>query len=364
MKDVNLGFFHRKNNQSDLFMQDNQALNIEKLQFGIVGNGSWATALAKILTDNELSVHWWMRQQPVAMHLASRFHNPHYLSSVVFGPDRIFPSSNLDAVIRASNVVILATPSAYMEPLLEQLPKDIFKGKIILSAVKGILPEYNRLINDFLSDRFGFPLADYVAITGPCHAEEVAEERLSYLTFSGLNPQKAELLSQCFRNNYIRTTVNHDIWGSQYAAVLKNIYAVGAGLAHGAGYGDNFLSVYITNCYREMHGFLTAQFEQLHPSDKWPDFLTSAYLGDLLVTCYSPHSRNRTLGALVGKGYSVKAAIAEMNMVAEGYFAAKGMKEIAEKLSINMPIANTVFKILWEAKPVEDGFSDIKSLLN
>lgn len=345
-------------------MQEDQKLLAEKMKFGIIGNGSWATALAKILTDNLFTVRWWMRQQPVARHLASRLHNPHYLSSVFFAPESIYPTDDIQKVIRASNVVVLATPSAYMGPLLEALPKDIFQGKMVVSAVKGLLPERNDLINDYLVAEFQFDLEDYVAITGPCHAEEVAEERLSYLTFSGLNKENAREIATCFTNTYIQTTVTHDVWGSQYAAVLKNIYAIGAGMAHGIGYGDNFLSVYITNCYREMHYFLTTQFEKIHPSTIWPDFHTSAYLGDLLVTCYSPHSRNRTLGSLVGKGYSVKAAIAEMNMVAEGYFASKGIGNIIQKLDLQMPIVKAIFEVLWERKTVEEGLEEIKGWLS
>lgn len=345
-------------------MQEEQEVLARKIKFGIIGNGSWATALAKILTDNSFKIHWWMRQQPVARHLASLLHNPHYLSSVFFASESIDPTDDIEKVIRGANVVVLATPSAYMGPILEALPKDIFKGKIVVSAVKGILPERNDLINDYLVEAFQFDLEEYVAITGPCHAEEVAEERLSYLTFSSLNVEKAKEIAACFSNNYIQTTETHDVWGSQYAAVLKNIYAIGAGMAHGFGYGDNFLSVYITNCYREMHHFLTTQFEKIHPSSIWPDFHTSAYLGDLLVTCYSPHSRNRTLGSLIGKGYSVKAAIAEMNMVAEGYFAAKGIQSIIQKLAVEMPIINALFQVLWEGATVGEGLDEIKRWLS
>lgn len=345
-------------------MQDALELESGNMKFGIIGNGSWATALAKILTDNTFTIHWWMRQQPVARHLATRLHNPHYLSSVFFSPESIQPTDDMEKVIQSSNVVLLATPSAYMGPLLEALPKDIFEGKTVISAVKGLLPGRNDLINDYLVEGFHFNLEDYFAITGPCHAEEVAEERLSYLTFSGLNLEKAKEIAACFNNSYIQTTATHDIWGTQYAAVLKNIYAVGAGMAHGAGYGDNFLSVYITNCYREMYHFLTTQFDKIHPSTIWPDFHTSAYLGDLLVTCYSPHSRNRTLGSLVGKGYSVKAAIAEMNMVAEGYFAAKAIRNIIRKLDLEMPIVEAVYSVLWEGRPVEEGLNAIKKVLS
>lgn len=345
-------------------MPVNPGKPLKEKQFGIIGNGSWATALAKILTDNSFPVNWWMRKKPVASHLATRLHNPDYLSSIIFSPESISPSTDLQKVITASDIILLVTPSTFMGPLLEQLPKDIFFNKVVISAVKGILPKRNDLINDYLAEVFHFNLNDYFAITGPCHAEEVAEEKLSYLTFSGLKKEKTSTIASCFANNYIHTTITHDLWGSQYAAVLKNIYAIGAGIAHGAGYGDNFLSVYITNCYREMHQFLLSQFEKIHPSSDCPDFHTSAYLGDLLVTCYSPHSRNRTLGKLIGSGYSVKEANTEMTMIAEGYFAAKGIGSIIKKLEIEMPIIQAIYHILWKEKLVEEGLEEIKKYLS
>lgn len=327
--------------------------------YGIIGNGSWATALAKVLTDNGNYVHWWMRKESATKHLRERHHNPNYLSSVVFPHDSINPTTNLQEVIHNSEKILLVTPSAYMEPILEALPKNIFNGKIIISAVKGLLPQHSNLINDYLKENFDFDTQNYFAITGPSHAEEVAEERLSYLTFSGLNVEHSKEIAEGFTNYYLKTTVNNDLWGSQYAAVLKNIYALGAGIAHGADFGDNFLSVYITNCFREMHYFLTNQFDQLHPSDDYPDFHTSAYLGDLLVTSYSLHSRNRTLGTFIGKGYSVKSAFTEMNMVAEGYFAAKSINNIINNMGLQMPIIQTIYRVLWENKSADEGLKDI-----
>jgi glycerol-3-phosphate dehydrogenase (NAD(P)+) len=240
----------------------------------------------------------------------------------------------------------------------------LWKGKNIISAIKGILPDSNLLLSDYLTDKFGCLLENYVAITGPCHAEEVADERLSYLTFSGLNDKLAHEVSLAFDNTYIFTTSNHDIWGAQYAAVLKNIYAIGAGIARSLDYGDNFLSVYITNCYREMYHFLNNHFEKVHPSNERPDFHTSAYLGDLLVTCYSLHSRNRTFGTMIGKGYSVKAAILEMSMVAEGYYAARGMQAISKKYSIGIPIATIIYHVLWENMHPSDAFLKLEKMLS
>ncbi len=332
--------------------------------FGIIGNGSWATALAKMLTDNGNTIHWWMRNESSVAHLLQKHHNPHYLTSVSFAPELILPTTDLQKVIAACDTLLICVPSAFILDVLQSLPKDALQNKVIVSAIKGILPEQYVLLNDYLVTAFNVPLQQYVAITGPCHAEEVAQERLSYLTFSGLDDSVTHKAASAFSTEYIRTTVNHDLWGAQYAAVLKNIYAIGAGLAHGIGYGDNFLSVYNTNCYREMYRFLQLQFEQVHPSSEIPDFHTSAYLGDLLVTCYSPHSRNRSFGTLIGKGYSIKAATTEMSMVAEGYFAVKGMKKIAATLQIDMPIMQQIHDALWENKLPAEAFKAIEELLS
>lgn len=332
--------------------------------FGIIGNGSWATALAKMLTDNGNVIHWWMRNEASVEHLLRKHHNPHYLTSVTFAGNNILPTTDLAKVVAECNFLVICVPSAYILDVLKELPADALKNKTIISAIKGILPEQHVLLNDYLVTAFGVPLQNYVAITGPCHAEEVAQERLSYLTFSGLDDEVTQQTAKAFSTDYIRTTSNHDLWGAQYAAVLKNIYAVGAGLAHGIGYGDNFLSVYNTNCYREMYRFLQLQFELVHPSNEVPDFHTSAYLGDLLVTCYSPHSRNRAFGTLLGKGYSVKAATTEMSMVAEGYFAVKGMKKIAAELNIDMPIMQHIHTVLWEQRLPAEAFKEIELILS
>lgn len=335
-----------------------------KHTFGIVGNGSWATALAKMLTHNQKVVNWWMRNDEAKNHFLSHHHNLHYLSSVDFDPELIRPSTNIKEVIRDTQYLIICVPSAYIAEILKDLPENIFENKVIISAIKGILPEEHVLLNDFLKAKFHLKTENYISITGPCHAEEVAQERLSYLTFSGIDQEKTKLISKCFATPFIKTNINHDIYGTQYAAVLKNIYAVGAGLAHGLGYGDNFLSVYITNCYREMFYFLRMQFEISHCDQDYPDFHTSSYLGDLLVTCYSPHSRNRTFGTLLGKGYSLSAASAEMNMVAEGYFASKGMHSITTELKIHLPIVHKIHEILWEGKSKNIAFQEIEDLLS
>lgn len=333
-------------------------------QIGIIGNGSWGTAIAKILTDNNNKIYWWVRNEEAITNLKSRSHNPHYLTSVRFLPETIIPTNNLEEVVTACDTLIVCIPSAYTQSVLESIDVNLLKDKNIVSAVKGVLPDSNLLLNDHLSKYNWFNLQRYVSITGPCHAEEVADERISYLTFSGLDDALTSSIATAFKNTYIYTTHNHDIWGAQFAAVLKNVYAIGAGMAHALDYGDNFLSVYITNCYREMYRFLKAHFKKFHPSDERPDFHTSAYLGDLLVTCYSLHSRNRMLGTMLGKGYSIKNAILEMNMVAEGYYAARGMQTISKEIALDVPIAKAIYEVLWEGKPPAEMFLDLETELS
>lgn len=333
-------------------------------RIGIIGNGSWGTALAKILTDNGHNIYWWLRNEQAVVHLKTRYHNPHYLTSVSFLPETIVATNDIKLVLDLCDTVIICVPSAYAQAVIESADKEMWTGKNIISAIKGILPDTKLLLNDYLTANLNYDLKKYVAITGPCHAEEVAYERLSYLTFSGLDDKLTCTVAKAFNNTYINVTSNHDIWGAQFAAVLKNIYAIGAGIARTLDYGDNFLSVYITNCYREMYHFLEAHFEQVHPSNERPDFHTSAYLGDLLVTCYSLHSRNRTFGAMLGKGYTVKAAMLEMNMVAEGYYAARGMQAIAKKYSIDIPIATFIYKVLWENMDISDAFLRLEKMFS
>lgn len=331
---------------------------------GIIGNGSWGTALAKILTDNGHRINWWIRNEDSVAYLRKRNHNPHYLTSVRFNPGQTAPSSSLEEILNNSDILVFAVPSAFAQQVIGSVPKNLWKGKKIISAIKGILPESNLLLNDYLVSFLDYDIKDYVAITGPCHAEEVAEERLSYLTFSGLDEVLTAQAAETFKTTYINTSFNHDIWGAQFAAVLKNIYAIGAGMAHALDYGDNFLSVYITNCYREMYRYLNLHFEKVHPSNERPDFHTSAYLGDLLVTSYSLHSRNRTFGAMLGKGYSVKAAVLEMNMIAEGYYASRGMQSISKNHEIPLPLARCIYKVLWEGKQAQEVFGEIEKMLS
>lgn len=334
------------------------------MQFGIIGSGSWATALAKILTDNGNTIHWWVRNSETISYMEKRHHNPHYLSAVYFNEKQLQLSHDLQKVVVQSDALLIGVPSAYVEDVLKQLPANALKGKKIISAVKGILPSGNQLLNEYLLEKFGVELQDYFAVLGPCHAEEVAAEKLSYLTFTGMDQTMTGTIAAYFKTEYLNTMVNTDIWGVQYAAVLKNIYALGAGIAHGLEYGDNFLSVYIANSASEMVAFL----RQLNHQGKAvlpeaPNYAASVYLGDLLVTCYSLYSRNRTFGNMIGKGYSVKAAQLELNMVAEGYNASKCIYKTNGQVKASMPIATAIYSILWDHVPAREGFKKIETFL-
>lgn len=346
------------------------------MKFGILGSGSWGTALAKLLTDNKIHINWWLRSDSNITSFKSRRHNPQYLRSAFFDTSLINFSTDVEAVIHQSDCIIIVIPSAYAVDSLMNLPKNIFEGKKIVSAVKGILPEQNVLLNEYLEANFGVKLIDYFTVLGPCHAEEVASEKLSYLTFSGLDEKTTINIADHFKTPYLNTIHNTDIFGVQYAAVLKNIYAIAAGIAHGLEYGDNFLSVLIANSADEMAGFLRragvkkVEVGTLEHSPEFnkntqavTNYAASVYLGDLLVTCYSPFSRNRAFGNMIGKGYSVQTAQLEMNMIAEGYNASKCMYIINQKIQAEMAIAETIYNILWCGLPADEGFEQIESIL-
>jgi glycerol-3-phosphate dehydrogenase (NAD(P)+) len=343
-------------------------------RFGIIGSGSWATALAKVLTDKQHTIHWWVRNEESIAYMQQHRHNPHYLRLAKFDMSLITASPDIKKVIDNADILVVAVPSAYVAAALSGLAIDDLKGKKIVSAIKGLLPDANVLLNEYLATQFNFPLADYFAVLGPCHAEEVAEEKLSYLTFSGVDSTTASSIATHFSNDYINTIVNPDIMGVQYAAVLKNIYALGAGIAHGLDYGDNFLSVYIANAADEMAGFLKAfgadhitvgehDGEAPVTHRKTPNYAASVYLGDLLVTCYSPHSRNRSFGHMIGKGYSAKTAQMELNMYAEGYNASRCIYNINKTVNATMPIAEAIYNILWNPIKPAAGFKRIEKVL-
>ncbi len=349
-------------------------------QLAVLGSGSWATALVKILSDNGVCVHWYVRNKEVSRHIETHGYNPAYLSTAKLNTGCLKFYDQAAGAIAEAATVILAIPSAYIGNVLSQFTPEQLQGKKIISAIKGLLPGKNILMNDFLSQEFGVDVNDYFTIMGPCHAEEVASEKLSYLTFSGLDEEKAQEIADYFKNHYINTVINTDIFGVQFAAVLKNIYALGSGMAHGLGYGDNFLSVLIANAADEMAVFLRKvgirNIEvgvhkepipgvqlQKNPLRKSANYAASVYLGDLLVTCYSPFSRNRKFGNMIGSGYTVQSAQKEMNMVAEGYNASRSIYQINEKMHADMPIAGTVYKILWEQLPANEGFKMIEETM-
>lgn len=313
-------------------------------KIGVIGSGSWATAMIKMLTDNQQTKHinWWVRKQEDIDYIEQYHHNPSYLSAVEVKLDHISLYSEPKDVFQNSEIIILNTPAAYLEEALKDLQPEDFKDKLLVSAIKGIVPSIKMIVGEFLNKKFEVPLEDTVVVGGPCHAEEVSLEKLSYLTFASKNTANAAVVAQFFQNHYIKTVVSNDMLGVEYGAVLKNIYALACGICHGLGYGDNFQAVLISNSIREMEYFVNA----IDPQKR--EINQSAYLGDLLVTAYSQFSRNRTFGTMIGKGYSVKSAQMEMNMVAEGYFASDCIQDIILDHQLDMPICNTVYNILYK----------------
>jgi glycerol-3-phosphate dehydrogenase (NAD(P)+) len=309
---------------------------------GVIGGGSWATALTKILCNNATSVNWWMRSKEAVEHILAYKKNPKYLQSVEFDLAKIKVTDNLLEVIQNSSILIIATPSAFLTKVFEGIGPEQMNDKIIYSAVKGIVPEYNAIPARYIHKTFGTPYERIGIICGPCHAEEVALERLSYLTIACPNEQNAEIMAKALACRYIKTNLSDDLFGTEISAVLKNVYSLASGICSGLGYGDNFQSVLIANAIIELENFI----DEVSPIHR--DVKTSAYLGDLLVTAYSKFSRNRTFGFMIGKGYSVKTAQLEMDMIAEGYYATKSLFEINKKFQVDMPILEAVHNVLYE----------------
>ncbi len=283
-----------------------------------------------------------MRSDGAVAHILKYRHNPNYLQSVEFDLNKINVSTDLEEIIRPADIVIIATPSAFLTRIFEHFPKALLKEKTVFSAVKGIVPEFNAIPARFIHKTFGTPYENIGIISGPCHAEEVALERLSYLTIAGQNESKVNRLAKLLACRYIKTTTSDDLFGTELSAVLKNVYALASGICAGLGYGDNFQSVLISNAIQEIENFI----DEVSPIHR--DVKSSAYLGDLLVTAYSKFSRNRTFGFMIGKGYSVKSAQLEMDMIAEGYYAVKCVVEINKKFQVEMPIVEAVYNILYE----------------
>ena len=307
----------------------------------IMGGGSWATAIAKIVVSNTGHINWYMRRDDRIEDFKRLGHNPAYLTGVKFDLKIITFYSNINDVVRDSDVLIFAIPSPYVKAHLKKL-KTRLKDKIIISAIKGIVPDENLIVSDYFIKFYNVSPEQVAVIAGPCHAEEVALERLSYLTIGCPDVEVAKGISQLLSNNYIKTSLSDDVIGIEYGSVLKNVYAIAAGICGGLKYGDNFQAVLISNAIQEMNRFLST----VHPIQR--SVYDSVYLGDLLVTAYSNFSRNRTFGVMIGKGYSVKSAQIEMEMIAEGYYGTKCIKDINKHYHVNMPILDAVYNILYE----------------
>ena len=309
-------------------------------KYGVLGGGSWATALIKILSEKNKSINWYIRNEENISYLKNHNKNPNYLKSLVLDVNKIILSSSIEETVKNSDVIILAIPSPFLDSELKKI-KSSLTGKTIFSALKGVVPESHLIVSEHLNQVYKVPFSKIGIITGPCHAEEVALEKLSYLTVACKNQDIGESMRESLDTKFIKAKLSKDSLGVEYAAMLKNIYAIVAGISHGLGYGDNFQSVLISNSLREMREFIKTIYKIKR------DINDTEYLGDLLVTSYSTFSRNRTLGNMLGKGYSLKAAISEMSMISEGYYATKNAYEIGIENKINFSIINTAYDILY-----------------
>ncbi|MGY0406800.1 MAG: NAD(P)H-dependent glycerol-3-phosphate dehydrogenase [Polaribacter sp.] len=327
------------------------------LKIAVFGGGSWATAIVKMLSENLETVGWYMRNKSTIEHIKKNNHNPNYLRAADVYANQLDLSSDINKTVANYDMLIFAIPSAFLTSELEKLKKPL-KGKIIFSAIKGIVPETGLIVGEHFHTQYSIPLENIGVITGPCHAEEVAMERLSYLTIACQDEEKAKFLGKSLKSWYIKTKISDDIIGTEYAAMLKNIYAVAAGIAHGLGYGDNFQSVLMSNAIREMKRFI----KKVHKMKR--NINNSAYLGDLLVTGYSIFSRNRQFGNMVGKGYTVTSAQLEMSMIAEGYYATKSAFLIKEENKVNTPIINAVYNVLYNFKDPKKEFKKLTNKLD
>ena len=307
----------------------------------IMGGGSWATAIAKIVLNHEESINWYMRRDDRIEEFKRLGHNPAYLTSQHFDVSRINFSSDINQIVKQSDTLIFVTPSPYVKNHLKKL-KTSLRDKLVVTAIKGIVPEVNMTVSKYFERIYNVPEDQIATIGGPSHAEEVALDRLCYLTVGCRNLDNARLVAEILSSRNVKTSVSQDIEGIEYSSVLKNVYAIAAGICHGLKYGDNFQAVLVANAVQEMDRFL----QSIEPGER--KISSSAYLGDLLVTMYSNFSRNRVFGTMIGKGYSVKTAQLEMEMIAEGYYGTKCMKDINKHLRVNMPILDAVYNIIYE----------------
>ncbi len=329
----------------------------ENPKFAVIGGGSWATAISKMLCVNQKQIYWYMRNEGAIEHIKKFKHNPNYLSSVEFDLSKLKLTNNINEAVEDADYLIFAIPSAFLSSELEKLEVSL-QNKVIFSAIKGIVPETSLIVGEHFHKIYAIPFENIGVITGPCHAEEVALERLSYLTIACGDALKAKIVAKCLSGNYIKAKISDDIIGTEYAAMLKNIYAIAAGMAHGLGYGDNFQSVLMSNGIREMKKFI----RKVHKMKR--NINNSAYLGDLLVTGYSVFSRNRMFGNMIGKGYTVKSAMMEMSMVAEGYYATKSAWQLNQEYGAKTPIIDAVYEILYQGKEAKSTFKKLTDKLD
>lgn len=332
----------------------------KKPKFAVFGGGSWATAIVKMLCENLNEVGWYMRSKEAIDYIEEYGHNPNYLSSVEFKLKQLKLSNNINETASQADYLIFVIPSAFLHQELEKLTVSL-ENKVVFSAIKGIVPETSLIVGDHFNTHYKVPFNNIGVISGPCHAEEVALERLSYLTIASADDKKANIVADVLRSDYIKCTTSDDVLGTEYAAMLKNIYAVAAGIAHGLGYGDNFQSVLMSNAIREMKKYV----KKVHKMKR--DINDSAYLGDLLVTGYSIFSRNRLFGTMIGKGYTVKSAQVEMSMIAEGYYASKSayiLNQQRGKKKAKTPIIDAVYEILYENKDPKKTFKKLTDKLD
>ena len=330
-----------------------------KLNFGVIGSGSWATALIKILSENNNDINWYIRNTENIEFIKENSHNPNYLSSVELNLKKLKISAEINEVVEASNVIIIAVPSEYVNDEMKKIDLDISK-KIIICALKGLVPETNLLFGEHMQKHFGISHNKFLVIGGPCHAEEVALEKLSYLTIGSSNLELCKIISEKFSCKYISVKASDDVIGIEYASMLKNIFALAVGISNGLGYGDNYQSVLMSNSIKEMKRFISKR----HKIKR--NINNSAYLGDLLVTGYSSFSRNRMFGNMIGKGYTVKAAQLEMKMVAEGYIATKKayLLNLDSKKKAKTPIIDAAYKILYEKRSAKKIFKDLSDIIS
>lgn len=326
-------------------------------KFAVIGGGSWATAIVKMLCENQKQIAWYMRNESAIEHIKSEGHNPNYLSSVEFDVDQLYLTSDINEAIRYADYLIFAIPSAFLNTEMQKVTESLH-NKIVFSAIKGIVPETYLIVGEHFQQTYNVPYEHVGVITGPCHAEEVALERLSYLTIACADKSIATTMANNLSSNYIKAKTSDDVLGTEYAAMLKNIYAIAAGIAHGLGYGDNFQALLMSNAIREMKRFI----RKIHRMKR--NINNSAYLGDLLVTGYSIFSRNRMFGNMIGKGYTVKSAMMEMSMVAEGYYAAKTAYTINQKYAAKTPIIDAVYSILYLGKDPKSEFKKLTDKLD